>query len=257
MNQTEYLRGAINPGDCIGGSWALVTRQFWFYIGIGLITMLLISCVPIVNFFLLGPMLGGFYYLVLRDMRDEPVEFGMVFKGFEKFVPLMVVGLVQAVPSIILTVFQYTIDIAQLMGGGGPRGGDVNFYQPGSDAIFAGLSAAIVIAIILGFFISIAWHLAFFFAVPLVIDQDLEIPDALLLSLKAALANPGGLIVLMILEGLVMLLGMLALCLGIFVAIPVVYGANAFAYRHVFPYFDRPGFNAGPPPPDAYNFGQR
>lgn len=255
MNNLQYLRGAIDAGGCVSNAWTLVTRQFWLYIGIGLLTVLLISCVPIVNFFLMGPMLGGFYYIVLRDMRGDPVDFGMLFKGFEKFVPLMVVGLIQSAPSIVITIIQYTVDIARLAGGRGPLGDDINFFQPGSDVLFAGLSAVVVIVGVFVFFFAIAWHLAFSFAVPLVIDREAEIADALITSLKAATSNVGGLILLLILQMLISLLGFIALCVGIFVAIPVIYAANVFAYRMVFPYFDRP-FDAGPPPPEAYGFGR-
>ena len=255
MSEIQYNRGAINAGDCIGGAWNLVSRNFWLYIGMGIVTMLLVSCVPFVNFFLIGPVLGGFYYFVLRDMDDEPVEFGMLFKGFEKFVPLMVVGLVQSAPSIVFTIIQYTIDFARLAGAGDPLGTDVNFYQSGSDIALAGLSTAILVFAVIAFFVAIAWHLVFFFAVPLVIDQDADIGDALITSAKAALSNPGGLIVLVILQILVMLLGMIALCIGLLVAIPVLYASNAFAYRHVFPRRRQPGFTA-PPPPDVYGFGR-
>jgi uncharacterized membrane protein len=253
MDNIQYQRGAINPGDCIGGAWGLVTRQFGLYLGVGILTMLLISCVPFVNFFLLGPVFGGFYYLVLRDMRDEPVDFGMLFKGFEKFLPLMIVGLIQSAPSIIMTVIQYTVDFARLMGGGGIPGGDVTFYQGGADTLWAGFGMALIIGFIVLFFFSLAWHLAFSFAVPLVMEHDLSVGDALLTSAKAALANPGGLIVLMILQGLILILGVIALCVGIFVAFPVVYAAAAFAYRHVFPFTGGPTGYTGPPPPDVYD----
>jgi hypothetical protein len=195
MEDIRFQRGAISSGDCIGGAWTLVTRQLGLYLGVGIVTMLLISCIPFVNFFLLGPMFGGFYFLVLRDMRDEPVDFGMLFKGFEKFVPLMIVGLIQSAPSIVMTIVQYTVDLARLMGGGiGSGGGDVTFYQTGSDALYAGFSMALIVVFVFLFFFSIAWHLMFSFAVPLVMERDLPVGAALLTSVKAALANPGGLI---------------------------------------------------------------
>ena len=95
----------------------------------------------------------------------------------------------------------------------------------------------------------------FFFAIPLILERDLGVFDAIKFSAKAAFSNLGGLIVLMILGGLVGILGVLALCLGIFVAIPVIYAANAFAYRQVFPLIEQ-NFNLAPPPPTEYgNFG--
>ena len=251
MTPLNYLSGAISPGDCIGGGWNLVSRRFGLYLGVGLITMLLISCVPIVNFFLMGPVLGGFYLLVLRDMRDEPAEFGDLFKGFEKFVPLMVVGLVQAIPGIVFQFLQWGIDIGRLVSRG--SGGPDFFQDSGSPFPLAeGITTLIIIAFIVIFIFSILWAITFHFAIAIMADNDVTIGEALKLSAQAGWSNIGGLIVLFILEGLVGLLGVLALCVGIFVAIPVVYAANAFAYRQVFPYLDKSNFNVNPPPPSEY-----
>ena len=68
--------------------------------------------------FIIGPILGGVYYVVLRDMRGEPVDFGMMFKGFDKFVPLMVIGLIQAIPEIIGQGLRVAGQFAQIGLGG-------------------------------------------------------------------------------------------------------------------------------------------
>lgn len=254
MTYIEFQRGAISPGDCIGGGWNVVSTRFGMYLGIGLLTLILIGCIPLVNLFLMGPVLGGFYYVVLRDMRGEPVDFGMMFKGFERFVPLMVVGLIQSIPGIIFQIMQYTVDLARLAGLDklSPAGrGD--FYQASSPdvGIATGLSLVFILFVIGFSLFSIVWNLAFQFAVPLIIEHDLGVGEAIKLSISAALGNLGGMIVLMLLEGLVAILGVLAICVGFFVAVPVIYAANAFAYRQVFPLIDQ-NFNMSPPPPNAY-----
>ena len=252
MNPVQYVSGAISPGDCIGGAWTLVTRKLGMYIGLGLVVMLLIGCIPFLNWILFGPLMGGFYYLVLRDMRDEPADFGMLFKGFEKFLPLMLAGLIQIAPSILATIVQYTVDAARLFGGMSQGSGDANFYQAGvGDSVFAGITAGVLILVGVLSLIGVVWSVALTFAVPLIMEHELSVGDALVTSLKAAASNPGGLIVLIILEALVAILGLLAICVGLLVAIPVIYAANVFAYRQVFPYVERT-FNMAPPPPTEY-----
>lgn len=251
MNPVQYLSGAINPGDCISGAWTLVTRKLGMYIGLGIVMMLMLGCIPFLNWILFGPVMGGFYYLVLRDMRDEPADFGMLFKGFEKFLPLMLAGLVQIAPSILATIVQYTFDAARLFGTMSQGSGDVNFYQMRGDSLFAGITAGVLIIVIALSLIGIVWSIALSFAVPLIMEHDLSVGDALVTSMKAAASNPGGLIVLIILEVLVGLLGIIAICVGLLVAIPVIYTANVFAYRMVFPYIERT-FNMTPPPPTEY-----
>jgi uncharacterized membrane protein len=81
--------------------------------------------------------------------------------------------------------------------------------------------------------------------------------DAIKLSARAALSNAGGIIVLLILGGLVNILGVIALCFGLLVSIPVTIVANTIAYRMVFPKLDQ-YYRITPPPPSAYGstFGQ-
>jgi hypothetical protein len=248
MKEISFNRGAIEASECFTSAWGLVTRRFGLYIGAGLITVLLISCIPIVNFILMGPMMGGFAYLVLRDMRDEPVDFGMIFKGFEKFLPLMVVGLIQAIPGIIFQIIQWTVDIGKMATGGRSQSAsqmpDLSMYLVGP-----------VVIVFIGYFIfSIIWHAALVFAVPLIVEHDVSVGEAIRLSFSAVFSNVGGLIVLFLLASVVGLLGVLAICLGIFVAIPVIYTANVLAYSMVFPRADT-AINYAPPSPDAYDDG--
>src|SRR5689334_9503448 len=131
MENTQYRSGAIDASDCVSQAWELVKRNLGLYIGAFVVLWLFMACIPIINFFLIGPMMGGFAYIVLRDLRNEPVDFGMLFKGFEKFVPLMVLGLIQAIPGIVLQIFQWTIDFASLMGAP-PTTGGTDFFQASS-----------------------------------------------------------------------------------------------------------------------------
>jgi hypothetical protein len=254
MNEIQYQKSAVDPGTCIGTAWELVTKKFWLYVGVAFVAMLLIGCVPFVAWFIFGPIMAGFYYIGLRDLRGEPVDFGMLFKGFEKFVPLMVVGLIQQIPGIILTVVQYTVDASRFFGGGGTS--DVNFYQSSGDIfpseILAGITAMFAIVIFVMIIVAIVWTLALSFAIPLVLEHDLSVGDALVTSVKAAFGNIGRMILLALLGGLVALLGLLVLCVGLFVAIPVIYLGNVIAYRQVFPYVGPSNINTGPPPPDYY-----
>jgi hypothetical protein len=238
MNPTFY-KSAISPGECIANAWNLVTRQFWLYVGMGIVTMLMVSCIPCVHYFLFGPVLGGFYFVVLRDMRSEPIDFGMLFKGFEKFVKLMVVGIIQFIPGIVAEGFRITANIADVLTqrrGGGPRGTDFLLQSNGLPAALAGVALIVIIAVAaLMILFGLAWGITFFFVIPIAMETDLSVGETIKMSARAGWSNIGGIILLLILSVLIMLGGCLALCVGIFVAAPVIYAANAFAYRQVFP----------------------
>ena len=115
----------------------------------------------------------------------------------------------------------------------------------------SGLLVIVAIVALVLIVFGIAWRVLLFFAIPLALERDIGPVEAMKLSAKAAMSNVGGLIVLFIFEFMIALLGILALCIGIFFVIPIIYAANAFAYRQVFPLIEQ-HFNMSPPPPNAY-----
>lgn len=260
MNHIQYNSGAIDGGGCVSDGWELVKRNYGLFLGITLVAVILAGCIPCVSLFLVGPIMGGIYYIFLRDMRGEPVDFGMMFRGFDKFVPLMVIGIIQSIPEIIGQIIRFSVDIGRIGLEGAGRRGD--FYQAPSDtfpvALASGMVMVIIIAALVLIVFGIVWRVLLFFAIPLAMEHDLGPMDAMKLSARAAMSNVGGLIVLFIFEFLVALLGLLMLCIGIFFVMPIIYAANAFAYRQVFPMMFEQQFRSAPPPPDVYggSFGR-
>jgi uncharacterized membrane protein len=252
----QFHRGAIDAGECISSAWNIVKPNYWMYFGICLLAVLLISCIPCVNFFLIGPVGVGVYYVLLRGMRSEPVDFGMMFKGFEKFVPAMVVGLIQGLPGIIWTVIDYGLNIASLLSRISDKGGAGNFYRAeiSDNPLMAGLTAAYVGLALLFAAISIVWGLTFVFALPILAEHDLRPIEALTLSARAAWNNIGGLILLVLLQILLAILGVIALCVGVFFVIPILYAATAAAYRQVFPPPEQNSNDGLPIPYDSGHF---
>ncbi|MGH9820917.1 MAG: hypothetical protein ACRD43_12165, partial [Pyrinomonadaceae bacterium] len=179
------------------------------------------------------PMLGGFTYIVLQDANDEPVDFGMLFRGFQKFLPLLVIGLVQAVPAF--AVAGLALAASATGGFGFPSASDMVTQNPATGAISFGLSVGMVMWIIGYCAFAIIWGWALTFAIPLIIEHGVGIGDAIKLSFGATFSNVGRLFVLGLWGALVGLLGVLALFVGIFVAIPVIQAAGVLAYRQVFP----------------------
>jgi uncharacterized membrane protein len=256
MTNIQFYPSSINAGDCISNAWNMVKQDYWLYFGITIVSILMVACIPCANFFIAGPIAVGVYYVFLRAMSGEQVEFGMMFKGFERFVPAMIVGLVQSLPGIIWTIIDYSVNITRFLALRGDRGmGD--FYQS-REAVFAGLSGLYLAFALLFMVVSVLWGITFFFAIPLLAEHDLTPVEALKLSAKAAWSNVGGLVVLIILYIPIVLLSILALCVGIFFVVPILYAANAFAYRQVFPLIHQQ-FNTTPPPPTAYggSYGQQ
>ena len=249
-NSFDFQRSSIDAGGAVSNGWELVKSNYGMYLGISLAAIVLGGCIPCISLFLQGPIIGGVYYVILRQMRGEPVEFGMMFKGFDKFVPLMIIG----------QVLRIGVQVGNIGLNGQRRSGNYEFmnYASDSTAILAsGVMIVIAIVAIVVILFAVVWRVLLFFAIPLAMERDIAWMDAIKLSAKAAMGNIGGLIVLFIFEFLVALLGLVMCLVGMFlVAIPIIYAANAFAYRQVFPWIEDQ-FNMSPPPPQAYgsNFG--
>ncbi len=265
MENTQFYKGVIDAPGCVSNGWNLIKPNYWMYFGIGVLVVLsplILSCIPCLNILLVGPLsavlTAGIYYVLLRDMRGEPVEFSMMFKGFENLVPILVVGVIQAIPSMIFQALQWALDLGRLAAqlSRGARGNG-NFFQSeeAGIAITAGLIAISIVVAILIIIFSIAWAITFEFAIPLVIEQNLGPIEAIKLSARAGWSNIGGLIVLMLIEGLIVIAGFLAICIGMFFVFPVVFAAKAFAYRQVFPLLNQT-FQTVPPPNQHGGFAQ-
>lgn len=268
MQNIQFFKGVIDATGCFSNGWNLLKPKYWLYFGICLLAtfaMMVLSCIPCLNLLMGGlvqaPLIAGIYYVLLREMRGEPVEFAMMFKGYEKFVHVMVVGFIQSIPGVIFTILQWVLDLGRLAAqiANSSRRGGGNFYQQGDGteiAIAGGLIALYLVVAVVFFIFGIAWYISFAFALPLVIEHDISPIDAIKLSARAGWGNVGGLIVMLILSVLLMLAGIVALCIGVFFVIPLYYAAYAFAYRQVFPMLGQPPQTV--PPAGSYGgpFGQ-
>jgi uncharacterized membrane protein len=259
MNNPEFQRGVVDAGGSISNAWELIKQRYWMFVGIAFLTFIMTYYLYCISWFIYGPVFAGVYFVVFRAMRGEPVEFGMMFKGFDKFVPLMVVGLIQSIPRILGDIVGIMANFAQLaMMPMLDR--DRDFFQS-SPAPFAitGAIIAIFFVVMVAFIVfAFAWRIAFFCAIPLMLEYDLTPGEAVGLSIRAGFSNVGGLILLTILDVLVWIGGFILICFGlIFLSYPIIFVADVFAYRLIFPYIER-NMNMAPPPPTAYgDFGGR
>jgi uncharacterized membrane protein len=72
------------------------------------------------------------------------------------------------------------------------------------------------------------------FSLPLVIDKKVDFWPAMELSRKVVNMHWGSLFLLLVVCALVSMLGVLALCVGVLVAVPVVMASVMYAYEDIF-----------------------
>jgi uncharacterized membrane protein len=207
--------------------------------------MLIGSLVPLG--ILMGPMMCGTYLVLFRHMRRQPIEFGMLFKGFDFFVESLIATLLQFVPIVVLLIPFYLAFFAGLItfmrhqqAGGNP---------PSAQEIAALISSSLLLGVVV-MVVMLLVGVLFSFTYPLIVDRKLSAIQAIKLSVKAGLANFWGLLGLFLLNGLMGLGGVACCYIGAFLVMPITVGAIASAYRQVFGLIDEsPTLPPAPAPP--------
>ncbi|HSE26340.1 MAG TPA: hypothetical protein VLB68_32025 [Pyrinomonadaceae bacterium] len=242
--QLDFERNVIRPVECLKGGWNLIKDQYWLFLGMTIVGMLIGSALPMA--ILLGPMMCGLYLTFFKKRRGEPIEFGILFKGFDYFGQAVIATLFHIIPIMAVVIPTYflfyisfvLIAVTSANSDSGAAAG-VAFFL-----IFAVFFLVLMLAVIL---ISIG----FLFAYPLIVDRRLSGFDAVKLSFRAAFANFWGLLGLMFLGYLLSIAGIFVFIIGVYLVVPVTYAAIAVAYEKVFGLADLNSIqpNLPPPPP--------
>jgi len=240
-NPVEFRSGVISPVECLKEGWQLIKDQYWLFLGIAVVAMLVGGAVPIV---LIGPMMCGLYLCLFAQKRGEPVEFGLLFKGFDYFAQGLVAAAIQTAPALILGfgvgIFSALVSIS--LSAGQPRGA-------GPPAVLVFL---IVILALVTMAVSLVIHMLFIFAYPLIVDRKLSGWDATVTSVRAVRGNLGGVLGLVLLNAGLSFVGFLCCFIGVYFVLPVTFAAQAVAYRQVFPDVGPVNFSSPPPPPGSW-----
>jgi hypothetical protein len=234
MNGSEqsFISGAVRPVECLREGWQLIKGSYWLFLGISVVGSFLGGLAPLG--ILLGPCMCGIYLCYFRQMQRREVKFDMLFEGFNYFIQSLIAALIMMVPILILVGCFYIALFIAFLSSIPPQG--PNAPPPGPPpAIFFTVVGVGAIILMIGSFIV---HALFLFVFPLIVDRKLTGLQAVQTSFKAVFANLGGVAGLVILNGLIAILGLLACYVGAIFVIPITMAAQAVAYRAVFPLDD-------------------
>ena len=228
QNLPEVRKVSIKPVECLKEGYALIKDQYWLFLGITVVGLLIGGAVPIV---IIGPMMCGIYMCLLQRMRGEEVKFETLFKGFDFFTPSLIASLIQFVPIIILIFGSYILFFALFFALAASQGGSGG----GNPAAALGMIVMVFLFVIFILIISVLIQALFIFMYPLIVDKKLSGVDAVKTSFSAVRANLGGVLGLVLLNLGVTLLGVLCCYIGAFLVVPVTMASHAVLYRKVFP----------------------
>jgi hypothetical protein len=235
----EFRRGVVSPMECIKEGWALIKDQYWLFFGISLVGFFLGSLFALV---LMGPMMVGIFICLQQRQRNQPVEFGTLFKGFELFVQGLVVTVLKFIPMMVIIIPYYIFLLGMMMT---LRGRQISSPDEGQQVVLSMFAVEIVFFFAM-LAVSLVTELFFLLAYPLVADRKLSGLDAVKLSFRAGKANLGGILGLLLLNGLFGFIGVLCCFVGAYFYLPVAFASHVVAYRRIFP---DTGTNLPSPPP--------
>ena len=239
MTNTQFRTGVIQPVECVKEGFERIKKDYWLLFAISLVGALIGG---FTMYILLGAMLCGIFYSFLNAIDGKPVVFDDLWKGMNHFGPSLFVTLLIFVPAFGYYIFVYMTFIAAIIGGG----------QAGE----AGMVGALVVVGIIDLIVLIGmvcFHTLLTFSFPLIVDRNLGAIEAMKTSARAVWANLGGVVGLVVVNMGLMILGYLALCIGLYFVIPIMFAGNAVAYRRVFPLLGAQPISS-PPPPTSYNW---
>jgi uncharacterized membrane protein len=208
------------PGESIGVSALVILTMF----GAGMV-----PCVGAIGQIVAtGPLVGGWYLYFLKRMRGRPTEWADAWAGFSS--PMLVQLVLQYVVATVASLAVMMPVFAAFF---------VLFFSTVAAAAVderlapmavVGLIGVALVALGAMIYLSMAW----LFALPLIIDRQLAFWPAMKLSWRVAHQQCLPLLGLLLSCGLVYVVGFLALCVGLLLALPVCVASLAFAYEDLF-----------------------
>jgi hypothetical protein len=203
--------------DAAGRAFDLVKARFWPCVGVTALVYLILgvaSRIPCVNIIaqcvLATPLMGGLYVYFLRQLRGKPATLNDAFCGFKQplFKELALCGTIKFVALMVLVVGCVVPITILSVGSAGFRG------DPDFDAMMLVIAGP---AVVVAAFVGMIW----FPSTIIIADKGIGFWPAMELSRKLVFMSFGGWLVFFIVGVGIALLGLLALCVGLFVAAPV------------------------------------
>lgn len=223
----EFQKVTIDPMDCLSKSWEYLKPSYWLFLGITLVGMLIAGLVPFA--ILAGPMYCGIFLCWFKLMRGEPVNFELLFKGFDYFVESLIATLIMVGVVLVLIVPAYVLMMVAVVGAAAA--------SEGGNADAAGCTVVALMVLIWGVVLVLSILIGVFTVMvyPLIVDRGLKAIPALKTSIAVGRAHLGGFLGLFALLVGISVVAALLCYIPALLASPWLIGAVAVAYRKVFP----------------------
>lgn len=222
----EFTTGQIRAIDCVKEAWALIKADYWMLFAISIVGAMIGG---VSMYVLIGAMVCGIFNAYLRVIDGKGrANIDDLWAGFKFFWPSLGVTLAIVVPIVVWMMIMFVtvylpLITAAVMGSKADESVLIGTFA-------VGFVIDLIVALVMVFI-----HSLLIFAFPLIVDRGLSSWAAMKLSARAVLKNLGGIGSLIAVNFCLALAGELALCVGIYLVIPIITATNLVAYRKVFP----------------------
>lgn len=215
-------------GECFSRGWQSLVADFWPNVGVSALILLIYlvgANIPLLGYVAILfqiPLYAGMFMYYIQKVRGDRVDLSVAFSGFSThFLQLMLLGLVTM-----------GIGFGAVIPGA---------FAVGMGSVMAASSstevAGIVLVIVGGFAILIPMtyiQIALMFSIMLCIDRKLNFWPAMLTSIRTVNKHWFSCFLFSFVSGLLVFAGVLAICVGVFIAVPWAILAMVHLYEHVY-----------------------
>jgi uncharacterized membrane protein len=226
----------LDIGRCISQAWELLTNNFGMVFGGAAIFLLIqaglggLAQIPFIGLLfslaslvVSGPLMGGLYYFLLKNIRRQPVEISDIFAGFRMCFGQLCLGYIVVAILTGLSMLPGGVIVAV------PIIWMVHHNAAAAGPILVAM-VGLIIAMIPAVYLSVSW----IFSLPLIIDKQMEFWPAMGASRKMVGKHFWLVFGLLVVCGLIYLAGFLVCCVGLFFALPLILGAMMYGYESIF-----------------------
>ncbi len=179
-----------------------------------------------------GPLFGGYWLFLVRRVRGQDADLNVAFSGFTRqFGQLVLTGVVVGILSSLCLLPGFVLLFggafaASILAGGG-ESAEVQLAQ-GAMMTVGGIT--VFLGFLAYFYLVVAWM----FALPLVSDKGYAFWPAMNLSRRVVNRHFWQILLLSIAASLIGMAGVLALCVGLLVTVPLMMLLWAGQYDRIF-----------------------
>ncbi len=257
----------LDIGGCITGGWRIFKEHFApIFAGFLLFLIIQLACAVVLNVFSLvfenallhgpagfsilykyvlsavmslvvGPLMGGLYMIFIKPIRGQEPSVADLFSGFQRAFTQLFLGTLVVTLIINLCMLPYDLiwhtKTAPLLQQFTQIHNDpeaIRKLMPQFGLAFGSALPVLLLCLIPTVFLSICWQ----FTLPLIIDKQMEFPQAMRTSFKLVRKHWWQVFGLAVVVGLVGMSGLIACCIGIIFTVPIAFGATMYAYETIF-----------------------